>query len=83
MAQVTRVTVTVKYEMEYDGKETEDDMDINDGIGANQAPMRQSGANQTSRRQSRANANRAPINGANQAPIRRRRQSGANQHCKD
>jgi|TARA_R110000824_G_C14840384_1_gene638919 hypothetical protein len=32
MAQVTRVTVTVKYEMEYDGKVTEDDMDINDVI---------------------------------------------------
>ena len=32
MAQATRVTVTVKYEMEYDGKVTEDDIDINDVI---------------------------------------------------
>ena len=34
MAQVTRVTVTVKYEMEYDGKVTDDDLDINDVIRA-------------------------------------------------
>ena len=32
MAQATRVTVTVKYEIEYDGKVTEDDIDINDVI---------------------------------------------------
>ena len=32
MAQATRVTVTVKYEMDYDGKVTEDDIDINDVI---------------------------------------------------
>ena len=28
----TKVTVTVKFEMEYDGKVTEDDIDINDII---------------------------------------------------
>ena len=28
----TKVTVTVTYEMEYDGKVTEDDIDINDVI---------------------------------------------------
>ena len=28
----TRVTVTVKYEMEYDGKVNEDEIDINDVI---------------------------------------------------
>ena len=32
MAQATRVTVTVKYEMDYDGKVSEDDIDINDVI---------------------------------------------------
>ena len=32
MAQGTRVTVTVTYEMKYDGKVTEDDIDINDVI---------------------------------------------------
>jgi len=32
MAQATRVTVTVTYETEYDGKVTEDDIDINDVI---------------------------------------------------
>ena len=31
--QHTKVTVTVKFEMEYDGKVTEDDIDINDIIG--------------------------------------------------
>jgi len=30
MAKATRVTVTITYEMEYDGKVTEDDIDIND-----------------------------------------------------
>jgi len=30
MTQATRVTVTITYEMEYDGKITEDDIDIND-----------------------------------------------------
>jgi len=32
MAQATKVTVTVTYETEYDGKVTEDDIDINDVI---------------------------------------------------
>ena len=32
MTQATKVTVTVTYEMEYDGKVTEDDIDINDVI---------------------------------------------------
>jgi len=32
MAQATRVKVTVTYETEYDGKVTEDDIDINDII---------------------------------------------------
>ena len=30
MTEATRVTVTITYEMEYDGKITEDDVDIND-----------------------------------------------------
>ena len=32
MAQATRVTVTVTYEMEYDGKVTEADIELNDII---------------------------------------------------
>ena len=32
MAQATRVTVTVTYETEYDGKVTESDIEINDVI---------------------------------------------------
>jgi len=32
MIEATRVTVTVTYETEYDGKVTEDDIDINDVI---------------------------------------------------
>jgi len=32
MAKNTRITVTVCYEVEYDGKVTEDDIDINDII---------------------------------------------------
>ena len=32
MAKNTRITITVCYEVEYDGKVTEDDIDINDII---------------------------------------------------
>jgi len=32
MIEATRVTVTVKFEIEYDGEVTEDDIDINDII---------------------------------------------------
>jgi len=32
MSKNTRVTVTISYEVEYDGKVTEDDIDINDII---------------------------------------------------
>jgi len=32
MAQATKITVTVKYEVDYDGKVSEDEIDINDII---------------------------------------------------